>query len=38
VTQIVIGPGRPDHLAPVAEALRHPLTSQERDTIKEAMP
>lgn len=30
VTQIVIGPGRPEHLAPVGEALRHPLTAQER--------
>jgi aryl-alcohol dehydrogenase-like predicted oxidoreductase len=30
VTQIVIGPGRPEHLAPVAEALTHPLTQQER--------
>jgi aryl-alcohol dehydrogenase-like predicted oxidoreductase len=31
VTQIVIGPGRPEHLAPVGEALSHPLTAQERD-------
>ena len=30
VTQIVIGPGRPEHLTPVAEALTHPLTQQER--------
>jgi aryl-alcohol dehydrogenase-like predicted oxidoreductase len=30
VTQIVIGPGRPEHLAPVGEALTHPLTPQER--------
>jgi aryl-alcohol dehydrogenase-like predicted oxidoreductase len=30
VTQVVIGPGRPEHLAPVGEALRHPLTAQER--------
>jgi aryl-alcohol dehydrogenase-like predicted oxidoreductase len=30
VTQIVVGPGRPEHLAPVAEALAHPLTPQER--------
>jgi len=27
VTQIVIGPGRPEHLAPVREALQHPLSS-----------
>ena len=30
VTQIVIGPGRPEHLAPVGEALTHPLMQQER--------
>jgi 1-deoxyxylulose-5-phosphate synthase len=30
VTQIVIGPGRPEHLAPVSEALTHPLTAQDR--------
>jgi aryl-alcohol dehydrogenase-like predicted oxidoreductase len=29
VTQIVIGPGRPEHLAPVSEALAHPLTGAE---------
>ena len=37
VTQIVIGPGRPEHLAPVAEALQHPITDQERDTIEAAV-
>jgi aryl-alcohol dehydrogenase-like predicted oxidoreductase len=37
VAQIVIGPGRPEHLAPVAEALEHPVTEQERDTIDEAV-
>ena len=30
VTQIVIGPGRPEHLAPVGEALKYPLSAQER--------
>jgi aryl-alcohol dehydrogenase-like predicted oxidoreductase len=30
VAQVVIGPGRPEHLAPVAEALAHPLTGPER--------
>jgi aryl-alcohol dehydrogenase-like predicted oxidoreductase len=30
VTQIVIGPGRPEHLAPVGEALAHPLTEQDK--------
>jgi aryl-alcohol dehydrogenase-like predicted oxidoreductase len=42
VTQIVIGPGRPEHLAPVAEALAHPLAGQDRgmieQTLKEAQP
>jgi aryl-alcohol dehydrogenase-like predicted oxidoreductase len=37
VAQIVIGPGRPEHLAPVAEALAHPLTPQERSTTEEAV-
>lgn len=37
VAQIVIGPGRPEHLAPVAEALEHPVTAQERATIDEAV-
>jgi aryl-alcohol dehydrogenase-like predicted oxidoreductase len=38
VTQIVIGPGRPAHLAPLAEALEHPLTSTERAAIESARP
>jgi aryl-alcohol dehydrogenase-like predicted oxidoreductase len=37
VTQIVIGPGRPEHLAPAAEALAHPVTDQERGMIDEAV-
>ena len=37
VAQIVIGPGRPEHLAAAAEALEHPLTGQERATIDEAV-
>jgi aryl-alcohol dehydrogenase-like predicted oxidoreductase len=37
VTQIVIGPGRPEHLAPAAEALAHPVTEQERGIIDEAV-
>jgi aryl-alcohol dehydrogenase-like predicted oxidoreductase len=36
VSQIVIGPGRPAHLAPVAEALEHPLTSDELVAIENA--
>lgn len=30
IAQIVIGPGRPEHLTPAAEALTHPLTDDER--------
>ena len=37
VTQIVIGPGRPEHLAPAAEALAHPVTDQERGMIDGAV-
>ena len=37
VTQIVIGPGRPEHLAPVGEALTHPLTPQERAEAERAV-
>ena len=37
VAQIVIGPGRPEHLAPVAEALAGPVTGQERAAIEEAV-
>ena len=28
-TQVVVGPGRPDHLEPVREALAHPLAADE---------
>ena len=37
VTQIVIGPGRPEHLAPVTEALKHPVTRAERIEIEQAV-
>jgi aryl-alcohol dehydrogenase-like predicted oxidoreductase len=37
VAQVVIGPGRPEHLAPVAEALAYPVTSIERAAIEEAV-
>jgi aryl-alcohol dehydrogenase-like predicted oxidoreductase len=37
VAQIVIGPGRPEHLAPAAEALAHPLTDRELRTVTEAV-
>jgi aryl-alcohol dehydrogenase-like predicted oxidoreductase len=38
VAQIVIGPGRPEHLAPVTEALKYPVSAQEHRTITEAVP
>jgi len=37
VAQVVIGPGRPEHLAPVAEALAHPVTEAERAGIEAAV-
>jgi aryl-alcohol dehydrogenase-like predicted oxidoreductase len=37
VAQVVIGPGRPEHLAPVGEALQHPVTAVERIEIEEAV-
>jgi len=37
VAQVVTGPGRPEHLAPVAEALRHPVTAEERIEIEAAV-
>jgi aryl-alcohol dehydrogenase-like predicted oxidoreductase len=37
VAQVVIGPGRPEHLAPAAEALRHPVTPAERTEIEAAV-
>src|SRR5215813_3118340 len=37
VTQVVIGPGRPEHLAPVGEALKHPLTAEERAAVGDAV-
>jgi aryl-alcohol dehydrogenase-like predicted oxidoreductase len=33
ITQVVVGPGRPEQLAPVAEALQHPLSEAERDAL-----
>jgi aryl-alcohol dehydrogenase-like predicted oxidoreductase len=35
VSQIVVGPGRPEHLAPVREAIERPLSSDERATLDE---
>ena len=37
VAQVVTGPGRPEHLAPVAEALRHPVAADERIEIEAAV-
>jgi aryl-alcohol dehydrogenase-like predicted oxidoreductase len=37
VSQIVVGPGRPEHLAPVGEAVKHPLTAQERAEVERAV-
>jgi aryl-alcohol dehydrogenase-like predicted oxidoreductase len=33
VTQVVVGPTRPEHLAPVREALERPLSGDERATL-----
>jgi aryl-alcohol dehydrogenase-like predicted oxidoreductase len=37
ITQIVVGPGRPEHLAPVREALEQPLTGEERIMVETAV-
>jgi aryl-alcohol dehydrogenase-like predicted oxidoreductase len=37
VTQVVTGPGRPEHLAPVREALQHPLTGEDRVAVERAL-
>jgi aryl-alcohol dehydrogenase-like predicted oxidoreductase len=34
VTQIVVGPGRAEHLAPVREALEHPLSETDRAALE----
>ncbi len=34
VTQVVVGPGRPEHLEPVAEALARPLSAAERAEVE----
>jgi aryl-alcohol dehydrogenase-like predicted oxidoreductase len=34
VTQVVVGPGRPEHLAPVREALERPLTPAQREDVE----
>jgi aryl-alcohol dehydrogenase-like predicted oxidoreductase len=35
ITQIVVGPGRPEHLEPIREALEQPLTNDERSHLDE---
>lgn len=35
VTQIVVGPGRPEHLDPVREALAHPVSEAELSQLEE---
>jgi aryl-alcohol dehydrogenase-like predicted oxidoreductase len=35
IAQVVIGPGRPEHLQPVADAIQHPLTVDERQRLGE---
>lgn len=35
IAQIVVGPGRPDHLQPVAEALNNPLGPGDREALTE---
>ena len=37
IAQIVIGPGRPEHLQPVADAIEHPLSADERARLGEAV-
>jgi aryl-alcohol dehydrogenase-like predicted oxidoreductase len=37
VTQIVIGPGRPEHLAPAREALMHPMSPEEQAAVESAV-
>jgi L-glyceraldehyde 3-phosphate reductase len=37
VTQVVIGPGSPEHLGPVREALGHPLTADELRQVEELL-
>jgi 1-deoxyxylulose-5-phosphate synthase len=38
VTQVVVGPGRPDHLDPVREALGRPLTESEVAELERQVP
>ena len=33
IAQVVVGPGRPEHLQPVREALQNPLTDEERASL-----
>ncbi|HYZ80301.1 MAG TPA: aldo/keto reductase [Solirubrobacteraceae bacterium] len=35
ITQVVVGPGRPEHLQPVREAIERPLTPDERQAVSD---
>jgi aryl-alcohol dehydrogenase-like predicted oxidoreductase len=35
ISQVVVGPGRPQHLDPVAEALSHPVSPGEAEKLGE---
>jgi aryl-alcohol dehydrogenase-like predicted oxidoreductase len=35
ISQVVVGPGRPEHLEPVREAIEHPLTPDDRQRVSE---
>jgi aryl-alcohol dehydrogenase-like predicted oxidoreductase len=36
IGQVVVGPGRPEHLEPVREALAHPVSVDEADELGRA--
>ncbi|MGZ4175950.1 MAG: aldo/keto reductase [Solirubrobacteraceae bacterium] len=36
ITQVVVGPGRPEHLEPIREAIERPLTPDERQLVTDA--
>jgi aryl-alcohol dehydrogenase-like predicted oxidoreductase len=38
ISQIVVGPGRPEHLKPLREALEQPLAEPERAALRELFP
>jgi aryl-alcohol dehydrogenase-like predicted oxidoreductase len=38
ISQVVVGPGRPEHLEPVREALAAPLSAEDRDALSGVFP